>query len=95
LPFRFDEETLQRGLNFTLSTELGDLDLLGEVTGIGDYTAVLATSEPVELFDRTFNVLALDALIPQRELPVVPKTYRYCRNLKHYAKSQMRMRDNK
>ena len=30
---------------------VGDLDLLGEVTGIGDYAAVLAASEPVELFD--------------------------------------------
>jgi integrase len=37
LPFRFDEENLKRGLSFTLSTELGDLDLLGEVTGIGDF----------------------------------------------------------
>jgi hypothetical protein len=33
LPFRLDAETLQRGLNFTLVTDLGDLDLLGEITG--------------------------------------------------------------
>ena len=73
LPFRFDEETLKRGLNFTLSTELGDLDLLGEVTGIGDYAAVLAASEPVELFDRTFNVLTLDALIASKRAAGRPK----------------------
>ena len=42
---------------------IGGLDLLGEVTGIGDYAEVLAVSEPVELFDRTFKVLTLDALI--------------------------------
>lgn len=66
-PFRFDEETLTRGLNFTLSTELGDLDLLGEVTSIGNYADVLAASEPVELFARTFNVLTLDALIASKE----------------------------
>jgi hypothetical protein len=36
LPFLWDSETLRRGLNFTLSTDWGDLDLLGEVAGIGD-----------------------------------------------------------
>jgi hypothetical protein len=30
LPFRLDVPTLQRGLNFTLTTPAGDLDLLGE-----------------------------------------------------------------
>jgi hypothetical protein len=29
LPFLFDEETLRRGNNFTLSTDLGDVDILG------------------------------------------------------------------
>jgi hypothetical protein len=33
LPFRWDERTIQAGLNFTLTTDLGDLDLLGEVAG--------------------------------------------------------------
>lgn len=32
LPFRFDEETIQRGLNFTLVTAAGDLDVMGEAT---------------------------------------------------------------
>ena len=31
LPFTLDKTTIQRGLNFTLTTSLGDLDLLGEV----------------------------------------------------------------
>src|SRR5690349_2237958 len=30
LPFQFDEPTVRNGLNFTLDTSLGDLDLLGE-----------------------------------------------------------------
>ena len=37
LPFRWDAATLERGLNFTLTTSLGDLDLLGEITGGGGY----------------------------------------------------------
>ena len=35
LPFRLDSETIRRGLNFTLVTDLGDLDLLGEISGCG------------------------------------------------------------
>jgi len=35
LPFRLDEHTIGRGLNFTLTTRLGDLDLLGEMPVAG------------------------------------------------------------
>jgi hypothetical protein len=31
LPFRWDAETLQRGLNFTLGADAGPIDLFGEV----------------------------------------------------------------
>src|SRR5687767_3274265 len=37
LPFRLDERALQNGLNFTLATNLGALDLLAEITGGGSY----------------------------------------------------------
>jgi len=30
LPFQLDERTLRLGLNFTLTTVLGDVDILGE-----------------------------------------------------------------
>ena len=45
LPFRFDPETILRGLNFTLSTSAGDLDVLGEATGGGVYEALRERSE--------------------------------------------------
>src|SRR5438876_5865929 len=35
LPFRFDAKTIASGLNFTLTTDLGDLDFRGEVAGLG------------------------------------------------------------
>src|ERR1700749_1065832 len=37
LPFVWDEQTLRQGTNFTLSTDLGNIDLLGEVAGLGGY----------------------------------------------------------
>lgn len=33
LPFAWDVKTIRNGLNFTLTTELGDIDLLGELVG--------------------------------------------------------------
>src|SRR5215470_11167957 len=41
VPFLLDAETLKRGLNFTFVTALGDLDLLGEVSGVGFYADAL------------------------------------------------------
>lgn len=73
LPFRFDEETLKRGLNFTLTTDIGDVDLIGEVAGVGDYPAVAAASMPVELFGRPYAVLTLDALIASKRAAGRPK----------------------
>lgn len=41
LPFLWDARTLGAGLNFTLSTKLGLIDFLGEVTGGGSYEQLL------------------------------------------------------
>ena len=60
-------------MNFTLATDLGDIDLLGEVAGVGDYAAALAASEEVELFGATFRVLNLDALIASKRAAGRPK----------------------
>jgi len=42
LPFCFDTTTIGNGMNFILTTDLGDIDLLGEVIGIGGYKKVKA-----------------------------------------------------
>jgi hypothetical protein len=49
LPFRLDEQTVIRGLNFTLTTTLGSLDLLGEVAGGGDFERLTTSAEAVPL----------------------------------------------
>lgn len=50
LPFDWSEATIERGLNFTLTTALGDIDRLGEITGGGDYHALVPHSVDVEMF---------------------------------------------
>jgi hypothetical protein len=67
LPFRFEAPTIQAGLNFTLTTDLGGVDLLGEVSGIGSYEQVLAQSEERAVFGLTIRVLSLDGLIAAKK----------------------------
>jgi hypothetical protein len=63
IPFILDEETLRRGLNFTFETDVGDIDLLGEVKGVGVYADCLKGSETVEMFGYPFRVISLGKLI--------------------------------
>jgi predicted nucleotidyltransferase len=67
IPFRFDPPTVQAGLNFTLDTDLGALDLLGEVPPLGSYPQVVAHSEAIPLFGLQVQVLSLDALIQVKQ----------------------------
>ena len=62
LPFFWDAQTVRSGLNFTLTTDAGDVDLLGEVTGVGAYAEALRQSVRVEIYGRGVAILTLDAL---------------------------------
>ncbi len=63
LPFAFDVATLERGLNFTLTTSLGDVDLLGEIAGGGGYDDLLPHCVRVRLFGMDCLCLGLERLI--------------------------------
>jgi hypothetical protein len=62
LPFTLDARTIESGLNFTLRSTAGDIDLLGEVTGLGDFPVVSRVSEWMEIYDRQVRVLSLEGL---------------------------------
>jgi predicted nucleotidyltransferase len=63
LPFQFDAETLQQGLNFTLTTSAGDIDLLGEITGGGSYADLAAYAIRLKPFGIECQCLGLHRLI--------------------------------
>src|SRR5947207_3695912 len=67
LPFRFDALTIRAGLNFTLITDMGDVDVLGEVKGLGGYDQVLAQSVEKVVFGRAVRVLGIDGLIANKK----------------------------
>jgi hypothetical protein len=73
LPFSFDVETLKRGLNFTLETSLGDIDLLGEVTGGGRYEHLLPFTETLRLFNFDCRAVTLAKLIELKRAAGRPK----------------------
>jgi hypothetical protein len=73
LPFQFDVDTIKRGLNFTLTTGAGDLDLLGEATGGGTYDALLPRSEVRELLGLECRFVDLDTLIHLKRAAGRPK----------------------
>lgn len=73
LPFRLDVDTLSRGLNFTLTTTAGDLDLLGEATGGGTYEAIVSHSEAREVLGCTCRFVDLDTLIRLKRAAGRPK----------------------
>jgi hypothetical protein len=73
LPFEFDVDTITRGLNFTLVTTAGDLDLLGEAVGGGTYEALLPRSELRELFGLECRFVDLKTLIHLKRAAGRPK----------------------
>jgi hypothetical protein len=73
LPFQFDPDTIWRGLNFTLVTLAGDLDVLGEATGGGTYEALLPHSETRALFALEIRFVDLPTLIRLKRAAGRPK----------------------
>jgi predicted nucleotidyltransferase len=63
LPFSWDTETLRRGLNFTLTTGLGPIDLLGEITGGGAYEDLLSDTVVASAFGVDCRCISLERLI--------------------------------
>ena len=63
LPFEWNEVTVKGGLNFTLTSNIGDIDLLGEIVGGGDYRALVPHTLTVELFGYRCRCLDLPGLI--------------------------------
>ena len=73
LPFLWDSQTIRSGLNFTLRTSLGDLDLLGEVAGGGTYDSLLNDSETIQLFSLEIRCVTLTKLIHLKRAAGRPK----------------------
>ncbi len=73
LPFQFDVETVKHGLNFTLDTDLGPLDLLGEIAGAGTYERLFPTVKTLSAFGIAVPCIDLVSLIRTKRAAGRPK----------------------
>jgi hypothetical protein len=73
LPFVLDVATLARGMNFTLTTSLGDIDLLGEIVGGGTYEALLPHTRRIDVNGVEISVVTLPQLIRLKRAAGRPK----------------------
>jgi hypothetical protein len=73
LPFVWDSAMLARGLNFTLVTSLGDIDLLGEIPGGGTYQDLLSGAIALHVFQSKCLCLSLQQLIRSKRAAGRPK----------------------
>jgi hypothetical protein len=73
LPFVWDREVLRRGLNFTLVTSLGDIDLLGEIPAGGKWEDLHAGAIELNVFGTLCLCLSLPQLIRAKVAAGRPK----------------------
>ena len=62
LPFKWDGETIQKGSNFTLETDEGQIDLLGHITGTSGYEDIVRKAETMQLYSHDVLVMSLEDL---------------------------------
>ncbi len=75
LPFVWSHATLAGGLNFTLTTSLGDIDLLGEIPGGGRYEDLLPNTIELRIFETRCLCLSLSQLIRAKRAAGRPKDW--------------------
>lgn len=92
LPFRWDERTLQAGLNFTLTTSLGNLDILGEVAGGGGYDQLLPFTEEIPAFGVSCRYVTLEKLIQLKRAAGRPKDFEAIAELQALLEEREKMR---
>jgi len=66
-------EELARLKNLYLSTDVGYIDFLSEIAGVGGFEAVMRASVQMTIFGKKIRVLGLDALIASKKAMGRPK----------------------
>ena len=94
LPFRRDPATIARGLNFTLRTSLGDLDLLGEVTGGGTYEQLAPETVTGTIDGVDFLCVSLRRLIVLKRAAGRPKDLNMLAELEALLEEQERTEED-
>jgi len=90
LPFVWSERTIQNGLNFTLSTTLGALDLFGEIIAGGTYEDLRPSSIKLQLYGVECFCIGLERLIQVKRATGRPKDLEVVAELEAILEEQNR-----
>jgi predicted nucleotidyltransferase len=93
LPFIWDERTIQMGLNFTLTTDLGDIDLLGEIAG-GGYQELLRDCDEIIVHREKCLCLKLEKLIEVKRAAGRPKDFEAIAELEALLEERNKQQDD-
>lgn len=73
VPFILDERTIRAGDHLTLTTKLGDLDILGSPAGSGGFASLAANAERFDLDGLVVKVASLEDLMSMKRASGRPK----------------------
>jgi hypothetical protein len=75
LSFVFDVRSILNGGNFTMMTDIGDVDILATIAGLGDYEKLSAYVDEIAVLPagKPTRVLSLDGLILAKKAANRPK----------------------
>lgn len=73
LPFHCDGQTIFAGSNFTFTTDAGDVDILGYVTGVGEYGDIAKNAVRIEFLGLPVLVMSLEDLAKSKKAAGRPK----------------------
>ncbi|MBX3694621.1 MAG: nucleotidyltransferase [Steroidobacteraceae bacterium] len=76
--------------NLYLETELGPIDFLGSIKGVGDFECVRAGSIEIELFGRRCRVMSIESLIQAKQAMGRDKDMIAVKELRAIAEKQRR-----
>ena len=81
LPFFFDLRTLKNTQNFTLTTDVGDLDLLALPDGVDSFEGLWERADVMELYGMSVRIASIEDLIAMKRAANRPKDQRHLMEL--------------
>jgi predicted nucleotidyltransferase len=91
LPFVWDRRTMEFGINFTLDTSLGLIDILGEITGGGRFDDLLPHTLRLEVFGVSCLCIDLETLIRVKRAAGRPKDFEAIAELETLREEKARL----
>lgn len=92
LPFIMDGKTLRGAPLLTLTSAEGDIDVMDQISGVGNYKSVKTHSETIAAFGLRFRVIDLPTLIKSKRAAGRPRDFEHLPELEALLKMKGRAR---